>query len=260
MGLCAYNRPIQLRIALDSILKQTYTNLEIIISDNCSPNSDVRKVCEEYAIIDKRIRYYRQSKNIGASENFRFVLNKANGKYFMWAADDDLRHNTTVDQYIKWIGLSGGVFSSYDLYDYDAKDRKEMSVVKLNGVPYLKSQLINYQNRPCPSMVYGLFLTSAAKESFPRTPYDFWDISFCQKIIWRYGIKTFESIPLYTAGYNKTYRLNPIKKYFNPIGYICDSFSVLKNLGFLVFIFYAKFIKWTIVLNLKILTKKNWLD
>lgn len=90
VGIPAYNRPESLRKVLESILGQTYTNLEIIVSDDCSPNAEVRKVGEEYAARDSRVSFYPQATNLGMPRNFEFVLKKARAEYFMWAADDDV--------------------------------------------------------------------------------------------------------------------------------------------------------------------------
>jgi len=84
----AYNGEQYIRKALDSLLAQDYENFELIISDNASTDT-TRDICREYASKDQRIRFYRQSRNIGAIENFKAVLAKAHGKYFMWAAVDD---------------------------------------------------------------------------------------------------------------------------------------------------------------------------
>jgi glycosyltransferase involved in cell wall biosynthesis len=83
-----YNGSKFIREALDSLLTQTFTDFELIISDNASTD-DTRAVCDEYARRDTRIRYVRQSENKGALTNFRFVLDQAKGKFFMWAAADD---------------------------------------------------------------------------------------------------------------------------------------------------------------------------
>jgi len=90
VGIPTFNNPTGLRSTIDCIVNQTYKNLEIIISDNCSSNNEVEKIGKEYEEKDKRIKYIKQSKNIGAHLNFKYVLGKASGKYFMWAADDDL--------------------------------------------------------------------------------------------------------------------------------------------------------------------------
>jgi len=89
VGIPTYNRPDGLQRTLKCISGQTYKNLEIIVSDNCSPGPETDTVARRFSDKDTRIQYYRQDVNKGAAFNFQFVLDKATGKYFMWAADDD---------------------------------------------------------------------------------------------------------------------------------------------------------------------------
>lgn len=89
VGMPVYNGAKYIREALDSLLAQTFTDFELIISDNASTDG-TQAICEEYAQRYPKIRYVRQSKNKGATENFRFVLGCANADLFMWAAYDDL--------------------------------------------------------------------------------------------------------------------------------------------------------------------------
>lgn len=88
VGLPTYNRAKYLPQALDLLRAQTYRDIEIVVSDNCSTD-DTPKICSEYAKKDPRIRYVRQQENIGQQLNFRFVINEARGEYFMLAGDDD---------------------------------------------------------------------------------------------------------------------------------------------------------------------------
>jgi glycosyltransferase involved in cell wall biosynthesis len=89
VGIPTYNRPKELRKALECITAQTYTNLEIIVSDNCSPGKETEEVVQEFIKKDRRVSYYRQQENHGPVFNMNFVLERSNGVYFMWAADDD---------------------------------------------------------------------------------------------------------------------------------------------------------------------------
>jgi glycosyltransferase domain-containing protein len=89
IGLPTYNRPLGLQVCLESILKQTYSNLEIIISDNCSPDEAVEQVIKQYALKDTRIKHFRQNINLGLEENFNFVYARASADYFIWMSDDD---------------------------------------------------------------------------------------------------------------------------------------------------------------------------
>ena len=89
IGMPVYNGEKYIREALDSLLAQTFTDFELIISDNASTDN-TEKICREYMSIDNRISYFRQKKNLGALVNFKFVLEHAKSNLFMWAAYDDL--------------------------------------------------------------------------------------------------------------------------------------------------------------------------
>lgn len=96
IGMPVYNGAKYIRKALDSLLEQTFADFELIISDNASTDA-TESICRRYAEQDSRIRYIRQPKNIDALPNFQFVLNEANGEYFMWAASDDEWERNWVD-------------------------------------------------------------------------------------------------------------------------------------------------------------------
>ena len=88
IAIPTYNRANSfLRTAIECALAQTYPNLEIVISNNCSTDN-TEDVIKSYN--DSRIRYFKQKKNIGPNANFNSCLQQANGKYFLMLLDDDL--------------------------------------------------------------------------------------------------------------------------------------------------------------------------
>jgi glycosyltransferase involved in cell wall biosynthesis len=89
IGLPVYNGERYLAEALDALLAQTYTDFELIISDNASDDA-TEEICRAYAEKDERVRYIRQPVNIGADPNHHFVVEQARGRYFKWAAHDDV--------------------------------------------------------------------------------------------------------------------------------------------------------------------------
>ena len=93
IGLPVYNGENYLAEAIDSILGQTFTDFELIISDNASTDR-TEEICRRYAAEDDRIRYFRHDRNRGASPNYNFTVEKARGEYFKWAAHDDVLHAT----------------------------------------------------------------------------------------------------------------------------------------------------------------------
>ena len=88
IAIPTYNRAhTYLPLALASALGQTYSNLEIVVSDNCSSDRTAAFVASKK---DPRIRYYRQSVAISPNDNFNFCIEQALGEYFLLLLDDEL--------------------------------------------------------------------------------------------------------------------------------------------------------------------------
>ena len=60
VGLPCYNRPETLKRAIDCMLNQTYRNIELLISNDCSPNPEVYRLLDEYAAKDTRVKVWHQ--------------------------------------------------------------------------------------------------------------------------------------------------------------------------------------------------------
>lgn len=89
IGLIVYNGENFLAEAIDSLLAQSFTDFELIISDNGSMDK-TESICRKYASRDPRIRYYRADYNHGATWNHNHVIDLARGEFFKLAAHDDL--------------------------------------------------------------------------------------------------------------------------------------------------------------------------
>jgi glycosyltransferase involved in cell wall biosynthesis len=95
VGIPTFNRASSLVTAIESVLKQTYSNIELVISDNASTDN-TQSICENFCKNDVRITYIRQESNLGATNNFIEVLKHSTGEYFMWLGDDDWIDNNYV--------------------------------------------------------------------------------------------------------------------------------------------------------------------
>src|SRR5580704_17148522 len=89
LALPVYNGEEFLHQAIDSLLQQTFDDFELIVSDNASTDRTA-EICAEYVARDSRIRYYRNSENIGVVRNYNRSFQLAQGEYFRWNAADDV--------------------------------------------------------------------------------------------------------------------------------------------------------------------------
>jgi len=103
IGLPTFNRPKGLERTIEYLIEQQYQNIEIIISDNCSSNPEVKLLLEKYSGIDERIKYFIQETNIEIEPNFNFVYQKSIGKYFMWISDDDVFCDNYISECVAFL-------------------------------------------------------------------------------------------------------------------------------------------------------------
>ncbi|WNC85999.1 glycosyltransferase family 2 protein [Thermosynechococcus sp. QKsg1] len=179
IGMPVYNGAKFIREALDSLLAQTFTDFELIISDNASTD-ETEAICREYAAKDKRIRYVRQAQNLGAMANFKYVLDEARGEYFMWAAHDDLWESDylmNATSILKDISLSF-VFPSFALASIRFPIKKYIRGSIYKFIEYSDSRkrvleflLLHHLSHKC-NIVYSLF-----RADFLRSAYSIQDIS-----------------------------------------------------------------------------------
>ncbi len=167
IGMPVYNGEKFLKTSVESLLSQTFTNFELIISDDFSKDS-TKQICEEFAAKDDRIRYIRQPKNIGITENFNYLLQFATAPYFMWAAQDDLWEKAYIEKCIlalqenpcavfcspKTIFISEDGETSAQ-YDFDFTTRGMGQVKRI--MHYLKNTTLG-------SLFYGLIRRSALED------------------------------------------------------------------------------------------------
>lgn len=89
IGIPVYNGEQFIADALDSILAQSFEDFEVVICDNASTDR-TEEICRSYEAKDERVRYSRNGRNIGIVANFNVAFYLSRGRYFKWAAHDDL--------------------------------------------------------------------------------------------------------------------------------------------------------------------------
>ena len=102
IGLPVYNGARYLTEAIESILAQTYSDFELIISDNASTD-ETEAICRHYAVQDQRIRYVRNAENIGGLANFNHTFRLSNHPLFKWTAADDAYHPEYLERSVRLL-------------------------------------------------------------------------------------------------------------------------------------------------------------
>lgn len=123
IGLPVYNGERYVAETIEAIRTQTFSDFELIISDNASTDR-TEGICRSVASLDKRIRYVRNEHNIGAVGNYRAVQELAKGEYFRWANYDDLIAPQMVARCVEVLDREPSVVLAYTkcrLIDGDGK-------------------------------------------------------------------------------------------------------------------------------------------
>lgn len=114
VGIPVYNGENFLRQAIEALLAQTYTDFELLISDNGSTDG-TEAICREYAARDRRVRYARSETNRGAAWNHNVLVERARGELFCWNAHDDLHAPTFLERCVAVLDADLGAVLAYPL-------------------------------------------------------------------------------------------------------------------------------------------------
>jgi glycosyltransferase involved in cell wall biosynthesis len=112
IGLPVFNGERFLAQALNALLAQTFTDFEIIVSDNASTDS-TPEICERFVRTDARVRYVRQAQNIGAPRNWNAVVHEAKGQFFKWASANDYCNECFIEQCLKVLEANSRAVLSF---------------------------------------------------------------------------------------------------------------------------------------------------
>ena len=102
IGMPVHNGEPFIAKAIESLLNQTHTDFDLIISDNFSTDNTER-ICKSYQKNDNRIIYFRQKENKGSAFNYKFVLEQSRGSLFVWAAHDDFWNKNFIKEGVNFL-------------------------------------------------------------------------------------------------------------------------------------------------------------
>lgn len=118
----AYNRATVLPDLLESIFIQNYSNFEVVINEDCSPERvKIREIVERFSTLyPNRIKYFENEKNLGFDGNLRALIERSEGEYCLFMGNDDLMCPKALDVVSRTIGRHpniGVYLRSFDAFD-----------------------------------------------------------------------------------------------------------------------------------------------
>jgi glycosyltransferase involved in cell wall biosynthesis len=185
IGVPVFNGEKSLAQALDALIKQDYNNLEIIISDNGSTDR-TSQICEEFLKKDSRVKYYRSSENFGSNWNFNRVSDLSSGKYFMWAAHDDLRDLSFVRACVEKLEQFPEAVLCHTHTKLFIENRKEkLCVAHLDSFVGVTGLVERYREtlKHFPAVaIYGVYRSAALKKTHMFERAIATDLAFIQEL------------------------------------------------------------------------------
>jgi hypothetical protein len=114
IGIPVRNGQRYIREALDSLLKQTISDLDVVVCDNSSSDA-TQSICQEYAARDSRVRYFHNDSDLGPAANHNRCFEYSRGKYFKWHAYDDTCDVTFLEKCIAVLEKDPSVVNCHTL-------------------------------------------------------------------------------------------------------------------------------------------------
>ena len=160
-----YNSEGTLPHTMESILAQTYTNLEIVICDNASTDRTT-ELCREWAAKDPRVRYYRNQANIGQTRNFRKALELSSGEFFMWTCADDCRPPEAIERLVEALVSNPKAVMAHGPIiargiDFEVEIANAMDLSSPSPAERVRSFIRGIRHN---SMVHGLYRRASLKK------------------------------------------------------------------------------------------------
>jgi len=144
IAMCTYNGENFLHQQIDSLLAQTYTNIEIIAVDDASADR-TKAILEEYALKDNRFRFFINEKNIGYNKNFEKAISLSSAQYIATSDQDDIWETAKIETMMNnWPAGSLFIYSlSGIFYTDDFIARQPAPRVRYSNIDNIHSLVFN---------------------------------------------------------------------------------------------------------------------
>jgi glycosyltransferase involved in cell wall biosynthesis len=176
VGIPVWNEESYIRDTLNSVIDNIDDIDKVIISDNAS-SDNTQKICREFSQKNGKIAYIRQDKNIGSLNNFGYLLNAADSKYFMWLGGHDILHKRYIAQLKAELGKNADAVLAYTPAEHIGSSGESTSLYEyffhndlVSTNPFKRVCSLARHLNDC-SLLHGLFKTEILRQSFVREPF-----------------------------------------------------------------------------------------
>ncbi len=145
IGMPVYNGEAYLEDALRCFLDQTVDDLEIVVSDDASTDRTA-EISQDLAAKDSRIRYCPSTERLGGSRNFNRVFALSGGRYFRWAAHDDLCAPTYLERCLEALESAPDVVMAHSAAEYIDAAGEPVRVLRhgyVDGAGYVERDAVS---------------------------------------------------------------------------------------------------------------------
>ncbi len=136
--LPVYNGEDNIAKSIDSVLKQTYHNFELIIVNDCSTDH-TQQILDEWAGKDSRIRLVMNPCNLKLPKTLNAGFSNASGEYLTWTSDDNLYKENAIEVMAKYLDEHmdvGMVYTDYTNIDSKDEELGEFIVPDADYMPF----------------------------------------------------------------------------------------------------------------------------
>jgi len=149
------NRANYLREAIRSVLSQTYTALEVIVSDNASADN-TQEVVNGFS--DPRIRYFRHETGLEMVSNWNYCLEQATGEFFLLLSDDDALESDAITWFVEQFTDSRVALAYSRIVNIDSDSRSStmspQSPATESGASFIANALMRRRVSPPSATLY----------------------------------------------------------------------------------------------------------
>lgn len=220
VAMTTYNGEKYLKEQIDSILNQSYKNIELVICDDCSKDG-TWSILQEYATIDNRIKIVQNSSNLGFVRNFEQAISLCTGDFIALSDQDDIWEKWKIEESVKTIGNHDLLCSNSLLVDsnnnslgHTLKDTLEFYSIPDNQEILFKHLCFENFVQGSTILAQAAFLQPIAKTSENSLKIGYHDYWYAFKATEGNGIIYLDKCTIRYRQHEKQVTTNPVKSTF----------------------------------------------